>query len=263
MARIVSSIPPGRMEKLGLWLILVLGVLVVIGLILAGPIPQDPGYHNFADARTIWGIPNFWNVVSNIPFLLVGALGLVKLSRPGKLTIDHSNRFIYVVFFAGIVLLALGSSYYHFSPSNSTLVWDRLPITLVFMSLMAIVISEFVSAHLGKLLLTPLIAFGILSILYWHVSENMGQGDLRLYVLVQFFPLLAIPVVLACFKNVFSMTGVYWALIGVYLVAKLFEHFDAEVFMLLGGISGHSVKHLFTALGMYLLLHGYERRQRT
>jgi len=175
---IVSSLPTGKKEKFGLWLILVLAVLVVAGLIIAGPIPQDTSYHNFADVRTIWGIPNFWNVMSNIPFLLVGALGLYQLNRPVKLTIDHSNRFIYAVYFAGIVLLALGSSYYHFSPSNSTLVWDRLPITLVFMSLMAIVTAEFVSARLGKLLLTPLIAFGILSILYWHVSENMGQGDL-------------------------------------------------------------------------------------
>jgi len=262
MARSVSSIPPGKMEKPGLWLILILAVLVAIGLLMAGPIPQDTGYHNFADGRTIWGLPNFWNVVSNIPFLLIGALGLYQLSRSSKLTIDHENRFMYVLFFAGTLLVALGSGYYHFSPSNSTLVWDRLPMTLVLMSLMAIVIAEFVSARLGKLLLVPLIVLGILSILYWHITENMGQGDLRLYVLVQFFPMVAAPVVLVCFRNAFTMTGAYWALLGAYLVAKLFEHFDAEVFSLLAGISGHSIKHLVAALGMYLLLLGYQRRKK-
>ena len=39
-------------------------------------------------------------------------------------------------------MVAIGSSYYHWKPSNSRLVWDRLPMTVGFMSLVAVVISE-------------------------------------------------------------------------------------------------------------------------
>src|SRR3990172_102797 len=35
-----------------------------------------PNYHNFADQRALWGVSNFWNVVSNLPFLLVALWGL-------------------------------------------------------------------------------------------------------------------------------------------------------------------------------------------
>ena len=36
-------------------------------------------YHRFADQQTLLGIPNFWNVVSNLPFILVGAVGSAML----------------------------------------------------------------------------------------------------------------------------------------------------------------------------------------
>ena len=32
------------------------------------PVPQDPAYHQFADARPWLGIPNFQNVASNLPW---------------------------------------------------------------------------------------------------------------------------------------------------------------------------------------------------
>ena len=59
-------------------LIMLLGLMVVslATLPLLPPIAQDPTYHQFADQRTLLGIPNFWNVVSNLPFVLVGAMGL-------------------------------------------------------------------------------------------------------------------------------------------------------------------------------------------
>ena len=46
------------------------------GLLLLPPISQDQGYHHFADQRTLFGVPNFWNVVSNLPFMAVGSVGL-------------------------------------------------------------------------------------------------------------------------------------------------------------------------------------------
>ena len=74
-----------------------LGAVTVGGIAAAfwfSPIPQDPTYHEFADRRTFFGIPNFWNVFSNLSFVLVGAFGLRMVSRLQP----SSPRSAYVVF---------------------------------------------------------------------------------------------------------------------------------------------------------------------
>src|SRR5215469_8177801 len=149
----------------------------LVALLLLPPIPQDPGYHQFADQRTILGIPNFWNVVSNLPFLAVGAAGLRRY-RDNPATL---------VFFFGVFLTGIGSSYYHWDPNDDTLFWDRLPMTLSFVAILALVVEERVSARGGAILLWPGLVVGLFSLLLWRWT-----GDLRLCFWVQFFPALAI-----------------------------------------------------------------------
>jgi hypothetical protein len=120
------------------------------GLLLLPWIPQDQGYHQFADQRTILGIPNFWNVVSNFAFLAVGAAGLRKFR-------DNSAT---VVFFLGVFLTGIGSYYYHWAPNDDTLFWDRLPMTLGFSAILALAVEERLSAKIGANLLWPALASG-------------------------------------------------------------------------------------------------------
>jgi len=134
-------------------------------------------------------------------------------------------------------------------------------MTIAFMALFSIIISEFISVEIGKRLLYLLLLAGISSVIYWALSEAWGIGDLRFYVFIQFFPMIAIPVIIIFFKSSCSMVGGYWWLFASYVAAKLFEHFDGEIYSLLGGMSGHSIKHIIAALGVYLLLISYERRQ--
>jgi hypothetical protein len=54
------------------WLLVLVSAPAIVGLCLVGPIPQDTGYHQFADTRQVAGMDNFWNVASNVPFLLAG-----------------------------------------------------------------------------------------------------------------------------------------------------------------------------------------------
>ena len=75
-------------------LLAVVTLVTVVALLRHGPIPQDPAYHAFADTRRIAGIPNFWNVVSNLPFLLAGLYGLARRSR---LAVDATRAQGYVV----------------------------------------------------------------------------------------------------------------------------------------------------------------------
>jgi hypothetical protein len=241
---------------------------LVFGLILGafvaalrhGPLPQDPAYHAFADTRSLCGIPHAWNVISNLPFLPVGAVGLVVLRR-ARLR-EASERFAWAVFFIGVSLVAFGSAWYHLHPDNGSLFWDRLPTTVAFMSLLAVTVSERVSARAGAALLLPLVLLGAASVLVWHHSELAGHGDLRLYGLVQFLPMVIIPMLVLLFPRRYDRTGAYgWLILG-YVVAKLLEHWDAAVFRATGGfMAGHALKHIAAALAVYALVPMLARRE--
>ncbi|WP_432472540.1 ceramidase domain-containing protein [Amphritea sp. HPY] len=248
-------------EKNGIILIALSAIAVSALLLMKGPIPQAIEYHNFSDTRTFLSIPNTLNVLSNLPLLFVGLAGvysLVGLTKD-KLKI-HNNRAAYYALFGGAVLVSIGSGYYHLWPDNQTLVWDRLPMTITFMAFYSIVISEFASEKLGSKLLIPLLFAGILSVLYWWLSEEMGSGDLRFYAVVQFFPIITAPIFLVFFKSGYNLTGYYWLLLFAFVSAKLFEHFDSQVYASLSFISGHSLKHIMSAVGLYFLLLSYKKR---
>ncbi|HEX9851939.1 MAG TPA: ceramidase domain-containing protein [Woeseiaceae bacterium] len=225
------------------------------------PVAQAPDYHQFADTRRFLGIANFWNVVTNLPFLYAGFAGLKYLSTNEPRGILPSLVPAYRAFFAGVLLTAIGSARYHIAPDNDSLLWDRLPMTLVFMSLFSIIVGEHISGTLGRRVLLPLLLVGVASAVYWSVTERLGIGDLRPYVLVQFMPMLLIPLVLLMYSSHFDRTAFLWGMIVVYTAAKLVEHFDYAVYAFGELLSGHSVKHLAAATASLLFLYGLRFRQ--
>jgi len=124
-------------KRTGVAVLLSLTLVVIIAAILAPRIAQPLAYHNFADRRAWLGIANFADVVSNAGFAIVGLWGLtILLGKPSRVQfVDSRERWPYLIVFAGMVLTAVGSSYYHLAPDNDRLVWDRLPMTIVFMAL--------------------------------------------------------------------------------------------------------------------------------
>jgi len=238
--------------------ILLVTSLVAAGVVLSQPpIPQDPGYHVFADVRDALTLPNAHNVLSNLPFLLVGVAGV----RLAWLRRGLRGNGAWLGLFLGIALTALGSAWYHLAPSNDSLVWDRLPMALGFMALFAGIIGERISEHAYRLLLWPLIGLGVASVLYWRASEAAGTGDLRLYILVQFFPLLMIPLIMAFYEPRYSHGAFLIYALVAYGAAKALEVFDVAVFSMTGGIvAGHALKHLAAALGCWLLYLMYRDR---
>ena len=229
----------------------VIAILVSSFILALGPIPQDPAYHTFADTRTLYGVPNFWNVISNLPILVCGLIGLVLTATrkySGGLPSLHSA---YVMFFAGAVLIGLGSSWYHLHPDNNTLVWDRLPMTLTFMALFSAILGENLSVRAGTMLLWPLLVAGIAAVFYWHATELEGHGDLRPYALIQFLPVVLIPVIMVLFKSPFRSNRILLWMLMAYALAKIAEMYDGEIYQLLNFMGGHALKHLFSALGVY------------
>lgn len=248
-------------EKIGCVAIAVVFVLGLGGVLMLDPIVQDPDYHLFKDQRTIFGIPNFWNVITNLPFLLIGVFGLYCVLRSDGIWLVDGMKSAYVLFFLGVSLVAFGSGYYHLSPNNESLVWDRIPMTIAFMSMFSVIIGEFISLDWGKFALWPLVVLGVFSVFYWQSTEMNGEGDLRLYALVQFLPILLIPLILLFFKSQFTDTSGYWYLLGAYGLGKVFEYYDAVIPTMLLWLSGHSIKHIAAALGVALLLKAYINRK--
>lgn len=234
------------------WVLLgIVGLSLLI--FLFPPIAQDPSYHDFADARLLAGIPNFMNVLSNFPFAIIGLWGLYFCSFSENV-LQWTHKLVFTLLFIGVFLISLGSAYYHYSPSNHTLVWDRLPMTVVFMSFFSFILMNYVGEQIGKLLLLPLLFIGVASVWYWYYSELNGEGDLRLYAWVQFFPALLIPAVLILFPSARSFNRELGWIAIWYALAKVAEHYDTQVYDALHYVSGHTLKHLAAAMSTYYML---------
>ena len=242
-------------------LVLTAALPVIAVFAFVDPVPQPPGYFRFADARTIAGIPNFWNVVSNLLFLVFGATGIVMLQR-GRLAVLPGLRSACYALFAGITLTAFGSGWFHLHPGNDSLFWDRLPMTVAFMSLLAIILGEHVSVSVGRRSLVPLLLAGAASVFYWDITEAAGHGDLRFYGIVQFLPMLLIPAVMILYPSAFDRHRFLWGVFGLYALSKVFEALDAQVLLATGLVSGHSLKHLAASFVPLLLIRGMRNRKR-
>jgi len=243
---------PSRLDWRG-WLLGGVAFVAIVGTLLVPRIPQDESYHLFADTRTIAGIPNFWNVISNVPFALVGIYGLSLTPR-----LARSLWPGYLAFCVAVIGVSFGSAYYHYAPSTQALVWDRLPMSLAFMAVFTLILGDRVNPALRRVLLGPLLIIGAATVFYWSWTERHGVGDLRPYALVQFLPFLLIALMLWLYPGSRESAAWVWWSFLMYFLAKLAERFDVPVFDAVG-ISGHTMKHLLIAgavlFALFALLH--------
>lgn len=246
-------------------ILIAIPLLAVVIALFISPIPQPEEYHDFADQRGFLGIPNFLDVVSNLPFLLVGGWALWRLLGPAQsrrpLFLEDREKWPWVFLFAGTLLTGFGSAYYHLAPSNETLFWDRLPMAIIAMSLVAAVISERIGVRTGLRWLAPLLLIGLFSVAYWAWTESREAGDLRWYGLVQFLPILILPVMILLFSPRYTRTGDYFAALGWYLLAKVAEALDETIYAMGQLVSGHTIKHLIAALALYWLYRMISQRE--
>ncbi len=213
------------------------------------PIPQPAAYHQFADQRAFLGVPNFLNVASNAALLLAGLAGLAVLRQTlARRAPAFARRFEcwpYAVFFAGALLTGLGSTYYHWAPDNARLVWDRLPMAVTFTAFLAAAIAERIDAKAGVALLAPFVLLGAASVVYWHIGELRGAGDLRPYGFVQFHSALSIALIVPLFASRYTRGADVLAVLGLYALAMLCgELLDQAIFEASRIVSGHTLKHL-------------------
>lgn len=236
------------------WLLLSIIAVAALLLWLQPAIPQHPAYHAFADQRSLLGIANFANVTSNLGFLLAGWLGLRRGAPGGQ------HLAAWRTFHIGLLLTGIGSAGYHLAPDNWGLMWDRLGMAVAFTSLVALLLADRLDRCIGDRALWPLLVAGLAAVVYWYASESAGQGDLRPYLLVQLAPVLLAPPLLWWGREGQLARGPLWWMLGFYLLAKVAEVYDRELFALTGLLSGHSLKHLLGAAAGLALLWAARRR---
>lgn len=242
------------------WL-LAMAALLALALGLHGPIAQWEGYHAFADARSWLGLPNAENVLSNLPFALIGLWGLRVHLRS-----THAHCHVWRGFAVAMICTAFGSALYHWAPGNGALVFDRLPIAWACALLSCALLAQRVDGRwAGILALASAALLASASVAWWWLGERDGAGDLRAYLFVQFLPMLLAPVAL-CLKRPAPAAGAlrdrdWWAVLGLYAAAKLMELADQPVRDVLGFTSGHTLKHLLAALAALWLLRAAARPQ--
>jgi hypothetical protein len=250
-----------RRTRLGLTIALVL--LSLIALWLTPRIPLPAGYHDFTDQRPILNVPNGFDVLSNLPFVIVGIFGLIWLSRRSSdaAFVDRRERLPYLVFFAGVALTGPGSLWYHLAPGNDRLSWDLLPMSCCFMSIVVALIMECISVNIGFGMFVPLLLLGLASVLYWYFTEMHGHGDYRFYQFVQLFPPILLATIIVLFPPRYTGTKYLAIAFILFVAAKLVELADKPIYAFTGFVSGHSLKHLLAGLSCYWILRMLQCRR--
>jgi hypothetical protein len=245
------------------WLLIGSLLACAIAAAVIPPMPQPLSYHAFADCRAFWSIPNFLNVISNLPFLAGGALGVGLILRGDGRFIEPRETLPYLIFFVGALLTSAGSAYYHLAPDNGRLVWDRLPMTLGFAGLVSAAIAERATLRGGLRLLWPLLGAGALCVLYWYSGERAGHGNVVPYAAYQGWSIIAIVLLIALFPARRYSHGALlaWAA-GFYGAAKVFEGTDLAVYRMTGGVvSGHTLKHVLAACAVFAIVRQLQMRR--
>ena len=240
--------------------LLVFTLLAVAAAFLLPAMPQPLDYHHFADQREAFGIGNFLDVVTNVAFLLAGLAGLVVVFS-GRACFEFPvERWPYAVFFLGVLLTAAGSAWYHLSPDNETLFWDRLPMTIAFMGLLSSQIVDRVSVRAGLALLVPMLLVGMGSVVYWIVTERAGAGNVLPYGILQGYSVVVLLIMATLHRSRYTRANDVYFIFGWYVLAKVLESMDGEILALGHVVSGHSLKHVAAAAAGFVACRMLLRR---
>ncbi len=244
---------PAREQRLA-WIGVLLAAVALLGTLFGdqlalwlqlnghGHIHVHAHGHPFIDARTLWGIPNALDVLSNLAFVPMGVWGLWLLRSAAD--VQPASRLAGAVFFAGLVLTCFASSFYHWAPSALGLSLDRAGMAVAFAGVLGLAAAERVSLRSATWVWGSVLAAGMLAVVL-----NYTTGAIAPWAVVQFGG-IAVVLWAAAQPALKTALGVRWGvLIAIYAVAKLLELGDEAVFHATGNmVSGHSLKHIAASL---------------
>lgn len=204
-------------------------------------------YHEFVDERNFLGINRFWDTISNIAFLWVGLLFVKEIFLTDK------KDFNLILVAIGTILVCFGSGYYHLLPDDGRLLWDRLPISIVFAGILSYSIhsNNLIAENWKSIFNKSYLIFSIFSVVIWYVGSLYNTSILGSYVFIQFGGMLLLIYMAMTGKNK-DFNKKIIAVLAWYILAKLAEHFDIQIYHLTQEVfSGHTFKHILSAIALY------------
>ncbi|MFM9879371.1 MAG: hypothetical protein ACKVOO_03045, partial [Burkholderiaceae bacterium] len=237
---------PTPLEKT---LLLVCAALLALAA-FGPPLEQLPHFHDFADQRPWWGMPNAGDVLSNLLFALGGLLGLMGLRRWRAGLVSQAEQSLAALSFTGLLLTALCSGYYHWQPDDAGLVVDRLGMCVAFAGLLGLAAAGRISGRAGLVLAASLLLLAPMTVWVWAES-----GNLLPWAVLQFGG-MGLLLWLAARPALAGALPVRWAwVVVIYALAKCLELGDAAVFEATGEwVSGHTLKHIVASLAAWPVL---------
>jgi hypothetical protein len=243
-------------------LLLPVGVALLVALAFAlPPIAQSPLYHDFADQRALWRLPHAMDVLSNLPFAVVGLALLRAAGRPWRE--GHAiERALLGLTGAGLLCTAIASAAYHWAPDDARLLGDRAAMLLPFAGLLGLAACRD-TARRGAALALAVAVAGVLALAAWRAT-----GDLGPWSVLQGGGLLLLSG-LATMPSPHAVPVRWQLVVAGYVLAKALELGDGVVYAATHHMtSGHSLKHVVAALALLPVLaaartvtgHGQNRR---
>jgi hypothetical protein len=225
-------------------LLLAACVALLVAAVFGPSMPQPEQYHSFADQRTLWGVPFAMDVLSNAPFAFAGVAGVVALLNLPAGALGRAEGAMAMLFCCGLVLVAAGSSTYHWQPDDESLALDRYAMSVAFAGLLGLAAATQVSERAGWVLGGSLLLLAPASVWTWSATGNVLP-----WAVVQFGG-MALVLAMAGVPSQPGALIVRWGLvIAAYGAAKLMEVNDEPIYRLTSQwISGHTFKHLAAAL---------------
>lgn len=229
-----------------------LTVVLAIAMWWVLPHADFPDYGKFADDR----LSHARNVLSNLGLVLIGAAGV-----PWALRHRGDDFTASLTLFIGVFAAGLGSMYFHAQPlldgrlNRSALLWDRMPITMAFAGLIALVLRDRVLHRPNRFVLPFLVVVGLATALYWYWS-----GDLYPYAFFQFYTAAGTLLMIMILRPAYTEAGYVAAAVCLFGISKVFEEFDALIYGK-WEIGGHPLKHIASAFAALMILLWLAKRR--
>jgi hypothetical protein len=199
------------------------------------------------------------NVLSNLGFVIVGAAGVLWAMRHRRELADDSAAVL--TLFGGVIATAFGSAYFHLTPLDGgelnrfTLLWDRIPMTVAFAGLLALVLRDRVFHRPNRVALPMLALIGIATTLYWYWS-----WDLYPYAFFQLFAAAGTLLMISTLRPSFTESGYVAAGVFLFGISKVFEDFDRAIHSR-WHVGGHPLKHIAGAMAALMILFWLQKRR--
>lgn len=237
------------------------GCATLLVLACLGPlVPQAARYHDFADQRVMAGLHNAMDVLSNLPFLIIGLLGywLAVWRAPGVVKASGARLWLTLVF-GGLVATAIGSGYYHLAPSDWRVFWDRMGMVPVFAGVLGLAVQSLMPQRAAVIATAMVLLGGPVALWVW-----LQTGQLLPWALLQGGGMLLLGVLAVWqWRKPVAAPHIQWPLAAVvawYVLAKLLELGDATIWAASAQmVAGHGLKHIAAAMALVPLLQTVQR----